>query len=472
MKVSPSQIKQELWRRGNLEWLLYPHQKPIYDRIRAVLASDDPGMSSYVIDCARQFGKSFTEILVCIEESIRHPGSTQVFVAPMKSQANEIIYGNTLNVILTDCPDDIKPKIGDSAIEFPNGSRIRIAGTDNRNYENLRGGAAHNVFLDEAGFMSNLNDGVLAVVTPMTKTTDGKIIFSSTPPEELDHDYYDVLRYHEEAGLISTYTIWDDRTLTEKQLQKIINSCRGQDTVRFKREFECKRIADTARQVFPEFTMATAEIIETLKDPYYNYWHRYVVADWGGRDRTAILFAHYNHHQRKLIIEDYLDYEGIQVVPKTIAEGIRKKVQALWSNEGSISYICDSNNPILQQDMSITYRLNFVPTTKGSLEQMVQRVRDWIYESRIAFLEPARHVASCCAAANWTRGRDSFATSKIYGHYDAAAALVYLVRNTNEHDNPVPRLHNFNPVLQYDSGTLEPVRTQVQALNAVFSPRR
>jgi hypothetical protein len=475
VKVNPTQIKQELWRRGELAWLLYPHQLPIYRKIREVLASDDPGMTSYVIDCARQFGKSFTELVVCNEECIRNPGSTQVFVAPMKSQANEIIFGNTMNIILADCPPELKPRIGDSAIEYPNGSRIRIAGTDNRNYENLRGGAAHNIFLDEAGFMSNLSDGVLGVVTPMTKTTGGKIIYSSTPPESLDHDYYDILRYHDEAGLISTYTIWDDRTLTERQLQTIINSCRGRDTVKFKREFECMRIADVNKQVVPGFSQESAITLENYKDDFYSHWHRYVVADWGGRDRTALIFAHYNFHTRQVVIEDSLDFEGVQVVPRTIATELRDRVNTLWENRGTIHYICDSNNPILQQDMNITYRLNFLPTSKGSLAQMVQQVRDWVADGRVAFANTtgAQHVIGSMSSAHWNRNRDSFAQSKIYGHYDHTAAMVYLIRNVDEHTDPVPILRNYDPFTQFNEHVLRPESIHAhQSLNQIFKRRQ
>lgn len=472
MKVNKSEVYKELWYRGQLSWLLYPHQRPIYNKIRDVLSSDDPNMTSYVVDCSRQFGKSFTMFTIAVEECLRNPNVTQVYIAPLKSQAMEIINGRTYGTVFETCPKDLLPVLKDSALIFPNGSRIRIAGTDNHNYENLRGGAAHNIFLDEGGFMSNLEDGVLPTVEPMTKTTGGKVIYSSTPPENLDHDYYEVLRYHEEAELISTFTIWDDRTLTEKQLEKIIQQCKGKDTVKFQREFECKRIADTSKQVVPNFTASRVQINEHfLKDPFYKYWHKYVVADWGGRDKTAVIFAHYNFKTRKVVIEDHIDLDGEKIVPAIIASKIKEKLTN-WTESENIYYICDSNNPLVQQEMNLTYRIPFIPTSKGRLDGMVDKLKDWEYSDRIEFGLDAEFVAKSLASAHWNKSRDEFARSKIFGHYDHTAALVYLIRNIDEMNDPVPRLYGLDPNVHHINPWHGQDMAQTRAMNAIFGAKR
>lgn len=453
--VTKSAIINELWMRGEISFILYPHQRPIYKRIREVLVSEDPDMNSFVIDCARQFGKSFTEFLIAVEDCLRTPDWTVVFIAPLKSQVNEIINGKTYGTIFKTCPKQLLPNYKDSALIFPNGSRIRMAGTDNHNYENLRGGTANTIFLDEAGFMANLEDGVLSTVEPMTKTTGGKVIFSSTPPESIDHDYYDVLRYHEEAGLISTFTIWDDKSLTEKQLQKIISQCKGKDTTRFKREYECKRISDSSRSVIPQLSNEDApNLLLTHKNfkqhDLYKYWKRYVVADWGGRDKTAILFAHYNFKSKQVIVEDHLDLNGDNITAGRIAQSIKDKTLALWNDEGDINYFCDNNNILIQNEMTIKYKLPFVETTKGKLKaQMVETVKDWIYDERCFFTEEAKFAFDCIRSAYWSKQGDEFARSKIYGHFDHLAAFVYLIRNIDEYTDPVPRNLNVNRFTQY-----------------------
>lgn len=477
------------WTKGALKWLLYPHQLPIYEKIREVIASDDPALTSFIIDCSRQFGKSFIMFLIAVEECIRKPGTTVVYIGPEKSQVIEIVTGKTFGTIFHTCPKHLVPSHrtmedkdgpilhGGTALHFPNGSRIRLAGTDNRNYTSLRGGAADLILLDEAGFMANLTTGVLPTVEPMTKTTGGKVIFASTPPENLDHDYYEVLRDHDERGLISTYTIWDDKSLNERQLEKIIQMCRGRHTTKFRREFECMRIAEADIQVLPELDMEMAKRIlikdRSYKDDFYKFWDKYVVADWGGRDKTAILFAHYNYRRGKLVIEDHLDLVGHEISSKRIAQEIKSKVALLWAEDERpvIRYICDNNNILLQNDMITMYGLPFVATSKGRLQEMVQKVRDWVYDERIEFAEPAEFALKSAMSAYFTKSGE-FARSNTFGHFDHTAALVYLVRNVQTSQDPVPLKLGFDPNTQFWNPSPEEQLKARQNLGSVFyNPR-
>jgi len=262
LQLTREQLIAELWKRGELRWLLYDHQKPVYDKIRQVLASDDEDMNSYVLDISRQYGKSFVMFLISVEECIRKAYTTIVYIGPLKSQVMEIVTENTFRVIFDTAPTDLIPKLDGSELVFMNGSRVRLAGTDNKNYLNVRGGSAHQIILDEAGFMNDLDIGVLPSVMPMLKTTGGKILFASTPPEQLDHPYYDVLKDHEENNNISTFTIRDDKSVTDKQMKAIIKSCRGEETTLFKREYLCVK-GDTLLTVMdPEGNIRTMTIKE------------------------------------------------------------------------------------------------------------------------------------------------------------------------------------------------------------------
>jgi hypothetical protein len=478
--TSKAEVKAELWRRGQIFWLLRPHQRPIYDKIRQVLASDDPMLNSYVIDCARQFGKSFIMFMIAVETCLRLPRQTIVYVGPLKSQVNEIINGHTYNIMFQTCPSDLTPKYDGSTLIFPNGSRIRLAGTDNKNYTNLRGGAAHLVILDEAGFMSDLEVGVLPTVEPMTKTTGGKVIFASTPPDTLDHDYIQILRDHDEAGLISTYTIWDDKSLNEQQLQKIINQCRGQETTKFKREYECQRIVESSLQVVPELVEEKADklkITNTYRtDPLLRYYHRYIVVDTGVRDKTAVVFAHYNYRTKKVIVEATLDLQGSEYNTAKLADMIVKKRNELWFNDsfiGELRYIADNNNLIVINDLNIIYKLPFIGTTKGRLDEMVQKVRDWVFDDRLLFAPEALDALNCARFAIWSKSRTEFARSAKYGHYDLLAALTYLIRNINEHKDPLPR-EIIDRTLMYVPPTIraDVTKARYELESIFFNPRK
>ena len=218
--LSKEEKLQLRWRMGALKFLLRPHQLQIYDALWACINDGNSAHTSHVIDCSRQFGKSFTEFVVAVEFCLRTPKSTVLFVAPLKSQAEEIIMGETFFRVFETCPKELQPKIDGNTIRFPSGSRIRVGGTDNRRYEDLRGGAAHLLILDEAGFMSHLDDGVLPALQPMLTTTRGKTIFSSTPPPSLEHPYETIYRDHLQRELVSHFTIFDNSSLTEDDVQK------------------------------------------------------------------------------------------------------------------------------------------------------------------------------------------------------------------------------------------------------------
>lgn len=480
VKTNRDEIIRELWYRGELRFILYRHQRPIYAKMREVIDSDEIDANSYVLDISRQFGKSFCLFLLAVEECLREPYVTVVYIAPLKKQVVEIVTQNTFRKVFETAPEELIPILKDSELVFHNGSRIRLAGTDNQNYSSLRGGLAHLILLDEAGFHSDLDVGVIPTVLPMTKTTGGKILFASTPPETLDHPYYDILREHDESGNISTFTIHDDKSLTQKQFDTIVSACKGQDTTLFKREYECQRIAESSQQVIPELTIEVGERIllteRRYRDELYRFWQKYVVADWGGKDRTAIIFAHYNFRTKKVIIEDHLDLQGSEISSGRIAESIKAKVLSLWSdNEMPVRYICDSNNVLIQNDMNVVYQLPFTSTTKDRLaSQMVQKVRDWIYDDRVEFAPEAEFVLKCAQSGWWAKGKDAFARSKIYGHYDALAALIYLIRNIDTTTDPVPRLLNVDPFNNFIMpNNNEMLSKQTRNLSNVFhNPRK
>lgn len=463
ISLTKTQVVESLWRRGYIaKMLLKPHQLPIYYKIREVLASLDPTQNSYVCECSRQFGKSFIVFVISVEDSIRSDYFTTAYIAPLKSQVNEIIDGNTFRVVFATCPPDLIPVHKDSALQFNNGSRIRLAGTDNKNYNNYRGGAAHRIILDEAGFMSDLSDGVLPVVGPMTKTTRGKILYTSTPPDSLDHDFIEILREHDESGLISTYTIWDDKSLSDIDLQKIINQCKGKDTTLFKREYECKRIVESSKQVIPELTEEKCKILLLSKEQaiqYYQenhqlmrYWKKYVTLDTGLEDMSACIFAHYNYRLRKYVIESRVSLQGDAYRTDVLAKMIKDKVKQLWPDPEwtkDIRWIADSNNPIVNRDLNVLYQCPFVGTSKGELEEMLQPVKNWIFDNRILYMPEAEPAMKSAHFAHWNKQRSAFGKSKIYGHYDDLAATVYAIRNVDEYHNPLPELLNVDPFKQF-----------------------
>jgi hypothetical protein len=116
-----------------------------------------------------------------------------------------------------------------------------------------------------------------------------------------------------------------------------------------------------------------------------------------------------------------------------------------------------------------THQLNFISTTKDRLaDQMVQKVRDWVYEERVLFAPDAEFALNSSMNAWWSKSRNAFAQSRVYGHYDHLAALVYLIRNIDEVRNNVPGMLNFNPVTQFNSNITTPANESYAGLANIF----
>ena len=443
------QVAHELWERGDLEWLLYDHQLPIYNKLHEIIADPDPTINSYYLDIARQYGKSFTLFLVCCELCLRNSNYTICYIAPQKGMALEIVTQYTFNTIFANCPEKLLPKLSNKhELEFKNGSRIRLSGADNKHYESLRGGRSNLNVIDEAGFMDNLIDGVLNATDPMLKTTGGKTLYASTPAATMDHDSEIIYKQHKEANLVSTFTIDDDKQMSEADLQREINKCHGRHTTKFKREYLCEHISDASKQVIGELTkerMLTARLPANYRDldQFYQYWKKYIVLDWGGRDHTAVLFGYFNFHTKECVVESELTFAGTEVHLAMIADAIKQRTELLWTpaqQHNGIAYYCDNNNPLAQQDLNVKHGLSFVPTTKGYLDAMVQMVKNWFADDRVKFASGAEFALKSAESAHWASQRDKFAQSKIYGHYDHLAALVYFIRNIDQYTDPVPKL--------------------------------
>ena len=447
------------WEKGALKFLLRQHQLPIYNAIWACINDKDPAHVSHVVNCARQFGKSFTEFVVSVEFCIRTPNSTVLFVAPLKSQANEIIYGGTYSKIFATCPEHCKPSLKGDELHFPNGSRIRMGGTDNRRYEDLRGGAAHLIILDEAGFMANLEDGVIPALQPMLDSTNGKTIYSSTPPAQLDHPYVEIYRHHRDIGHISTFTIFDNVSKTEEELLKIFattGSTKDKYSTRFKREYLVEFITEDSVVIARDFD--EAHIQEVEPDEYMQYWHRYIALDPGVVDMTAVLFGYYNHHDAQLVVEDEFYINGPELNTELLSGLIKDKMNTLWGDIKPYRMVADNNNLHLIQDLGKLYNLPFFGTTKTRLETknnqaegMVNKLNTWFRQGKIAIHPRCEMLIGSLKYGTWKTVNNTrqFNSSKKYGHFDAIAALVYMVRNIDIHTNPVPRTHKYDPYNQY-----------------------
>lgn len=91
----------------------------------------------------------------------------------------------------------------------------------------------------------------------------------------------------------------------------------------------------------------------------------------------------------------------------------------------------------LIRDIDEHYGLEFLATTKEELTTMIRNVRNWVAEGRLWFAKDAGCVIDHVNAGKRDK-RGKLAEHPVYGHFDALAALVYMVRKVEQYDNARP----------------------------------
>lgn len=437
-KIGSKEAQSILWNNGILHWKLTPTQKEIYDFIHGNKAK------TVVISASRRLGKSYALALIAIEQCLQKENAIVKFIAPQGKMVKTILRP-IMRDILKDCPVDLRPdyRANEQLYRFPNGSEIHMAGSDNGNAENIRGGSATMCIIDEAGFCTDLNYIVQYILIPTTTTTRGKIILASTPPKSADHDFVHFIKEAVHKNAFIKKTIYDNPMLTKEQLEEIIEAMNGVDTPAFRREYMAELIQDEEDSVIPEFTdtIEKAVVKEWKMPPYYN---SYVSMDIGVRDLTVVLFAYYDFKNAKVIIEDELVMNGKQMLTETLALAIKKKEEAIFCHpilkEPYPVYlrIADNNNLVLLQDLTAKYKINFLPTAKDNKDAAINHLRTLIKAERVLINPRCKTLIQHLKFATWNKARTSYDRSADKGHYDAVDALVYLCRNIQFSKNPYP----------------------------------
>jgi len=134
---------------------------------RQILESDKRFI---VVMCGRRFGKSELSQILGITESLK--GGQVAYVTPtyglaqvfFERLAKVLPFKNNISKLKIYCPNE-------GSIEFFTGERL----------DNLRGRKFHLVIIDEAAFISDLEDGWNNSIRPTLTDYEGRAVFLSTP---------------------------------------------------------------------------------------------------------------------------------------------------------------------------------------------------------------------------------------------------------------------------------------------------
>lgn len=426
------------WAKGNLTHLLHSGQQ----KIQATLETSPHQLQ--VVLCARGFGKTYWGASLAVSQAIRKPKSKIKIGTEFQTDLEALILPN-FDAVLENCPEDARPvwKASKSKFVFPNGSEIALIGLD-RKPNGLRG--QHGVdliILEEAGFISKLEGLYRSVIVPTTTHRPNcKIVLISTPPESLDHYFWSFVDRAELSGSLSTFTIDDNPMLTQADIRRIEVEMGGRDTTQFRREYLCQRVAESSRQIVPEFD--DKFITDSERPKYFDFLLKSHALDSGVRDLTVGLWAYYDWPSAKLMIEDELVLGGKDVLTKHIFTRSLDIESALTYSK--VTRHADNNNLILIQDLNamaeaIQSQAHWSPTRKDSVEASVNLVRTWFNEGRVLIHPRCKHLIGTLRTGLWNAQRTDFSRSPVYGHADAIMALVYLLRNVDTQTNPIPQTY-------------------------------
>jgi hypothetical protein len=440
------------WETGTLGYRLRNVQK----KVRQVWLKAAPAFLKFYIECTRRFGKSTFGLIWLSEDCIKNPGSVSAFFAPVKEGLRDYILP-IIEKTFADCPDDLKPNLDSSlTLTFPNGSKIIFRGSNNQQHRTKRGNAFRRVFVDEGRDVDDLDNLIDSVVIPSLFSTMGRLMISSTPADSEDHPLHAVKQAAEREGWYFHCTIYDAHRYDPEDFPlERIEAWKKEttDKVAWEREYMALWVKDPTKTVVPEWDDAYIQTVP--RDEFFPFYHKYDALDSGVTDKTAGLLAYYDFHRAKLIVEDEFTLQDAEVRTDKIATLFKDKETALAYqtlhdrqnpkyrelavNEKVYRRVADNNNLILVNDLNSLHSLDFFPTRKDELVAMINMTREWVKDGRIIVAPGCKELIGCLKNALWDKKREKLAKSKVYGHFDALMALVYLVRNVDTGTNPIPK---------------------------------
>ncbi len=439
------------WRSGKLAYLYRPHQFKLFDKWE-----ETKSISRKFLVCnGRGWGKSTFWFIVCLEWAISHRDTDVYFVAPVEKKLDDYLEPIRKKVMAFAPSDFVYAYTpSDNTFRFPNNSRVLIRGCNHQSYDDLRGGTAGLCVVDEARGVDNLEDLVDNVLMPANAKAakesmriggppNGFTILASTPPPTTDHPLEDYFQDAEAGGFYFHASVMD-ADYPDEIIEIFKREAGGENTITWRVEYMAERgLVDTTLKIVPEFdkeaNTISVEALEKIKArPEHQFYRWFEAVDIGTVDKQYLCGAFYSFLDATL----YVDWERVSKkgeTTKTFGDELTK-IETDRKIIGKVYLrVCDTNGAQLALDLLESHKIAFYPTDKGRLVEMVNKVCVYMGGLRIIISEACPFLIGSLYNCVWKDHlKKEFARSKTYGHGDAVATLIYMVRNLVE-SNPIPR---------------------------------
>lgn len=305
----------------------------------------------------RKSGKTWAVCYLMIYTALMIPNARILFLGLSRGSAAEVTWDTIIKI----CGDerfniDIQPSISALTFTFPNGSKIRIGGCEDKTMaDKYRGPYLHLAIIDEAGSMRGFlfNYLVTEVLEPQFTQTDGRLICVSTPSGTVSSGiYYEVIS---EGKLGWKRLVWkteDNLSLREQYLAKLKQLQAENPGV------DIRTIPKIAREWFGDIAFDNDEKIYLWNDEcLIKSWkpqrpHYILGIDLGFEDKTAFVLTAYNETEKIFYVLDTFAKSKIST------EEINEKTDYYLNNYKPIVAIFDTaggGSKIIQQDIVKRY---------------------------------------------------------------------------------------------------------------------
>jgi hypothetical protein len=389
--------------------------------------------------------------LIAIETAIRNINYQIHFGAPYQNALKDFLLP-IFNQILSDCPSDLRPiwKQQEGKFIFKSGSYVRLCGTNNGQFENLRGNKSDLFIIDEAAQVDELDTVVKDVALPQLLSSSNpnkRIILPSTPPNTPDHSYKLYAESAKGRGAYSHFTIYDG-WYTPVEIERFAHEVGGKESTTFRREFLGEFCTDSTLQIIPEWD--SKKYIQTvIKDDFFQFYYMLEGMDVGYRDFTAWILGYYDFKNARLVIEQEVALRENEFTTERLAKLIKLAEKDYTDvNSTRVKRISDNNNLNILADLSRLYQLSFAPVNKKHGKTwMVNQLRQFINAGKLYVHPRCNMLISSLEFGIWKKNLEEFDRSPALGHYDFLDSLVYLVAvliPTVQNINPIPPLYKLS----------------------------
>lgn len=281
----------------NLDYVARPQFIPFHKR----------GQRNGVLVCHRQAGKTTACVHDTIDACLRATttGPRFAYIAPYRNQAKGVAWDYFKRASLPLVPLGATFNEAELRIDYPNGGRITLVGSDDPNA--LRGRTLDGVVLDE---FADMDPAITQVISPTLIVRRGWLTYIGTPRGhnqfydiwrkatlEQPEDWFSLMLKASETGMLGAEELESERKrLSEEE---------------YAQEYECSFEASIKGAYYGKL-MAAAEadgrITGVAYEPTAQVWTAW---DLGIRDATAIWFA--QTVGREIHIIDYYESSGVDL---------------------------------------------------------------------------------------------------------------------------------------------------------------